>query len=108
MGCCTHTLLHLLGISNWSSSHQCPTQCIFSFEYASDIETVPNSSEFLRNTLNIWDITVPWYTVSEEGRLPLDGVYKLLWVFTEHQIMSYIFNFVVEILLIMTARPTKL
>jgi hypothetical protein len=30
------------------------------------------------------------------------GVNKFFWIFTKHQIMSYVFNFVVEILLILT------
>jgi hypothetical protein len=43
--------------------------------------------------------TVPWYTVSGEGRFRVD---VFLWVFTEHQIMSYGFNFDVKFLLILT------
>jgi hypothetical protein len=49
------TLLHLLGISNRSSFHQCPTECLFSFENGPDIEMVPHVSEFLRNTPKVWD-----------------------------------------------------
>jgi hypothetical protein len=55
-----HTLLRLLGISNPSSFHQRPTECMFSFENGTDIEAVCNESEFLG------------YVVSEEGRLLLD------------------------------------
>jgi hypothetical protein len=49
------TLLRLLGISNRSNFHQCPTECMFSTENALDIETVPNASEFFRNTIDILD-----------------------------------------------------
>jgi hypothetical protein len=43
--------------------------------------------------------------VSEEGRFLADGFIeanKFIWIFTEHQIMSYVFNFVVKIVLILT------
>jgi hypothetical protein len=50
-----HTLLRLLGNSVRSSVHQCPTECMFSFENGPDIEAVSNTSEFLGDTLNIWD-----------------------------------------------------
>jgi hypothetical protein len=50
-----YTLLRPLGISNRPSFYQFPTVCMFSFENSPEIETVPNASEFLRHTLNIWD-----------------------------------------------------
>jgi hypothetical protein len=50
-----HRLLRLLGISNRSSFHQCPTECRFSFENGSEVETVPNASEFLGSALYIRD-----------------------------------------------------
>jgi hypothetical protein len=53
-------------------------------------------------------MTVHWYFVSEEGRFLVDGsirVNEFFWIFIEHQIMSYVFNFVVEILLILTYDP---
>jgi hypothetical protein len=50
-----HTLLRLLGIPNRSSFQQCAMECTFSFENGPDIETVPNTSEFLGNTPNKWD-----------------------------------------------------
>jgi hypothetical protein len=34
---------------------QCSIECIFIFENVSEIETVSSASEFLRNTLNLWD-----------------------------------------------------
>jgi hypothetical protein len=62
-----HTLLRLLGITSRSSFHQCPTECMFSFENGHDIETISSASEFLGDTFNIWDV------VSEEGRSILDA-----------------------------------
>jgi hypothetical protein len=48
-------------------------------------------------------MTVPWYIVSEDGRLSLDGfIMESLRVFLKHQIMSYVLNFVVETLLNLT------
>jgi hypothetical protein len=50
-------------------------------------------------------MTVPWYIISEEGWLLLKGfimVSEFLWVFIKCQIMSYVVNFLVEILLILT------
>jgi hypothetical protein len=44
-----HTVLLLLDISNQSSFHQCPTECMFSFENGPAIKTVSNVSEFLEN-----------------------------------------------------------
>jgi hypothetical protein len=41
-----HTLLRLLGVSNRSSFHQCLTECMFSLEDGSEIETVPDISEW--------------------------------------------------------------
>jgi hypothetical protein len=50
-----HTLLHLLGISNQSSFHQCPTDCMFCFEDGPNIEVVPTASEFFGDASNIGD-----------------------------------------------------
>jgi hypothetical protein len=41
------TLILLLGMSDRPNFHQCPTECMFSLEDGSDIETVPDASEFL-------------------------------------------------------------
>jgi hypothetical protein len=49
---------------------------VFSFENGSEIEAVPMRLEFLRNSF--------------------------FWIFIKHQIMSYVFNFIVEMLLIFT------
>jgi hypothetical protein len=51
--------------------------------------------------------TVPWYTVYEQGRTVVSrwlhyAVNKFLWVIIKHQIMSYVLNFLGEILLILT------
>jgi hypothetical protein len=47
-------------------------------------------------------MTVLWYIVSEEGRLSPDGFIMVsLWVFVKHQMMFYVLNFLVEILLIL-------
>jgi L-rhamnose mutarotase len=48
-------LLHLLGISNWSSFHQRPMDCMFSSKHYPDIETAFNESEFLTDVTNKWD-----------------------------------------------------
>jgi hypothetical protein len=45
-----------MGISNLPSSHQCLRECKFILENCSEIETVPDASEFLGITCNIWDI----------------------------------------------------
>jgi hypothetical protein len=58
-----HTLLHLLGISNQSSSQQCPMECMFSFENGPDIEMVSSASEFLGYTINIWDDSALVYCI---------------------------------------------
>jgi hypothetical protein len=50
-----YTLLHLLGISNRSSFHQCHMECMFSFENGLENVTVSNASEFFGSTLNIRD-----------------------------------------------------
>jgi hypothetical protein len=50
-----HALLRLLGISDRSNFLQCPTGHTFSFENDRGIETVSSASEFLGDTLNIWD-----------------------------------------------------
>jgi hypothetical protein len=56
-----YTLLGLLGISNRSNFHRCPTDCtsMFSFERGPNTEAVPNASEFFGNTPNISDKNVP-------------------------------------------------
>jgi hypothetical protein len=71
-----HTLLRLLGISNRPSFHQCPTECMLSLENDSEIETVPDESEFLGSTVTHGMKTVPWYTLSEEGRFRADGLHR--------------------------------
>jgi hypothetical protein len=48
-------LLHLLGISNWSSFHHRPMDCTFSSKHYPDVETAFNGSEFLTDVINIWD-----------------------------------------------------
>jgi hypothetical protein len=51
-------------------------------------------------------LTMPWYIVCEEGRLLLcDFIMEsseIFWIFIKHQIISYVLNFLVEILLILT------
>jgi hypothetical protein len=51
-------------------------------------------------------MTVPSHTVSEDGRLLLEWLHyrvnEFFWVFIKHQITSYVLNFVVEILLILS------
>jgi hypothetical protein len=49
MECCTHTASSA-GHLHRSSFHQYLMQCMFSFENDPEIETVPDASEFLRNT----------------------------------------------------------
>jgi hypothetical protein len=66
MGCCTFTASSARHLSpvQLASIHQCPTGCIFNLENNSDIETVPDASEFLRNTLNLRDdVSVVVYCV---------------------------------------------
>jgi hypothetical protein len=50
-------------------------ECIFSSESGPEIETVSDTYEFLGKPLSIWDgiMTMPWYIVSEEGRLLHNG-----------------------------------
>jgi hypothetical protein len=52
-------VLRLLEICNRSSFHQYPTDCLFSFESGPDIEMVSSASEFLGDTLIIWDNDCP-------------------------------------------------
>jgi hypothetical protein len=40
-----HTLLRLLGVPHWSSPDRCPTECTFSLENGSGIETVRGASD---------------------------------------------------------------
>jgi hypothetical protein len=67
---------------------------------------VSNVSEFLGNDLNIWDndsaVVYSMRRKTVASRWLYYGVSKLLWVFIKYQIMSYILNFVFEILLILT------
>jgi hypothetical protein len=62
---------------------------------------VPNASEFLGDTLNIRDDDSALVYCVRRGSISC-RVNEFLWVFTEHQIMSYGFNFDVKILLILT------
>jgi hypothetical protein len=101
-----HTLLRLLGICNRSSFHQCHTEWLFNFKKGPDVQTVSNSSEFLRDTLNIWDndsalVYCIWRRMTASWWLHY-RVNKFLWVFIKHQIVSYVLNFIVEILLVLT------
>jgi hypothetical protein len=79
---------------------------MFSLKDVSEVETVPNASEFLGDTLNIWDDDSALVCCVRRGsvscRCPYYRVNEFIWVFTEHQIMSYDFDFVVKILLIFT------
>jgi hypothetical protein len=82
---CTHTLLRLLGISNRSSFHQCPTECVFNFENSLEIEMFPSVSECFGNTPNIWDndhamIYCIWRRMVASHWLHY-GVSEFLWVF---------------------------
>jgi hypothetical protein len=76
-----------------------------SLENGPDIETVSTASESLGDTLDVWDNdrallhSVPRRTVA--SRWHHYGVIKLLCVFVKHQIMFYLLNFLVEILLIL-------
>lgn len=99
------TLLHLLGISNQSSSHQCCMECMFSFKNGPGIETISNASEFVRHTLNIWDNDCALAYLSEEGWLLFDGFITESMNFCGYSLSirsSYILNFLVEIILILT------
>jgi hypothetical protein len=42
-------------------------ECVFHFENGSEIETVPDASHFLGNTLDIWDNDSALVFVSQEG-----------------------------------------
>jgi hypothetical protein len=77
---------------------------MFSFENGPDIEAVSNASEFLGDTLNTRDndnvlIYRIWRTVASLWLH--DVVNEFFMVFIKHQ-MSYVLNFVVEIILILT------
>jgi hypothetical protein len=79
---------------------------MFSFENGPDIETDFSASEFFRYTLNIWDndsalVYCTWRKTVASWWLHYI-VNKFLWLFTKHQIMSYVLNFVDEIFLILT------
>jgi hypothetical protein len=78
---------------------------MFGFENGHDMELVSKASEFLGDTLNIWDDDSAlayciWRAAS--SRWHHYGVKELLWVFIKHQIVSYFLNFVLEILLTLT------
>jgi hypothetical protein len=79
---------------------------MFSLRDGSKIVTVPNALNFSEIPLTYGMTTVPWYTVSGDGLISCRCLYyranEFLWVFTEHQVMSCGFNFVVKILLILT------
>jgi hypothetical protein len=79
---------------------------MLSFENGPDIETVSNASEFLGHTLYIWEnYRVLVYFIRKwtvPSRLFHYGASKFLWVFSKYQIMCYVLNFVVEILLNLT------
>jgi hypothetical protein len=91
------TLLRLMGISNRSSFHQCHTEYMFSFENDPDVETISDASEFLGDTLSIWDI------VPEEVRSLLEGFITESTIFFGGYSLSIrsclcVLNFVVEII----------
>jgi hypothetical protein len=46
---------------------------MFSFENDPEFEMVHSASEFLEISLMYGIMTVPWYVVSKEGRLLVDG-----------------------------------
>jgi hypothetical protein len=77
-----------------------------SLENGPDIEMVSIASESLGDTLDVWDNdrallhSIPRRTVA--SRWLHYGVNEFLCVFVKHQIMSYLPNFLVEILLILT------
>jgi hypothetical protein len=101
-----HTLLRLLCISNRSSFHQCPTECMIRSEKGPDIETVPSASEFLGDTVITWDtdralLYCIWRRTVASWWLHY-GVNGSLWVFIKHQIMSYDLYLLAEILLTLT------
>jgi hypothetical protein len=100
-----HTFLRLLGISNRSSFHQCPTERMFSFENGPNSEAVPNASEVFGNTPKIWDnnlaiICSIWKTVAYPWHHT--GMNGFLCVFIKYQIMFCVLNFPAEILPILT------
>lgn len=75
---------------------------MFSFERGPDIETVSSKSEFSEAPLTYGMMTIPWYTVSEEGRLLLDGFVVESTNSCEciqHQIKSYVIKLPVDILM---------
>jgi hypothetical protein len=76
---------------------------MFSLEDDFDIQTISNASAFLWDTLNIWDndgALVYFIRRKTIACLWLHyGVNKFFWIFIKHEILSYVLNFVVEILL---------
>jgi hypothetical protein len=105
MGCCIHTASYAGG-SDRSGLHQCRSECMCSFEDDSEIETVPDASEFLGNAHNIRDndsvvvCCVSRRTIS--CRWLHYGVEEFFRLFIKHQIISNVFYSTVEILLILT------
>jgi hypothetical protein len=100
-----HTLLRLLAIYKWSSFHHCVMECLFSFENGPEIETAPNARlNFSEIPLTYGIKTVPWYIVwrTISCRRLHYRVNEFFWVFIKHKIMSYVFNFVVEIFLFLS------
>jgi hypothetical protein len=105
MGYCTHTALsawHLWPVQFSAMAHG----VMVSFENGPDIEMVSNVSEFLLDTVNIWDndsalVYCIWRRAVASWWLHY-GVTEFLWIFIKHQIMSYVLNYVVEILLNLT------
>jgi hypothetical protein len=79
---------------------------MFNLENGSEIETVPDSSEFLGSTLDIRDNDSALVFVSEEGQILVDGfitesTYSFGYSLSIRSCLIF-FNFVVEILLILT------
>jgi hypothetical protein len=54
MGYCTYTASSVGHLYSRSGFHQCPSECLFSFENSPYAETLSNASEFIGDTLNIW------------------------------------------------------
>jgi hypothetical protein len=78
---------------------------MFSFENDPDIEAASNACEFPRDTFHIGIMTMPWYMYLKKDicfSWLRYGVNGFLWVFMKHQIVSYVLNFRVEILLFLT------
>jgi hypothetical protein len=100
-------LLRLPDISTQSNFHQYPTESMFSLVLKTvlTLKWFPMRLNFSEIPLTYGIMTVPWYIILEGGQLLLDGfhyrVHEFFWIFTEHQIMSYFFNFFTEIILVL-------